>query len=161
MASAGTAAEVAPPPRRLRRDIDHLRALMQQTPATLTGNGIGIVLVGGIFGNLAPRPSLLAWLAVSVALWLTRLLHYQRYRRHPDADDAMLARWRRSWRTLVHRQGSRCGVWRPVALLGPGHAVPRTGTNLHRLHLLHGLGAAAVVAAARSSWPSSAWCCCR
>ncbi len=112
-------------PRWQRRDIDHLRALMQQTPATLTGNGIGIVLIGGIFGNLAPRPSLLAWLSVSVVLWLTRLLHYQRYRRHPDADDAMLARWRRSWRTLVIAQGSLWGVaaWVFWGLGTPYHAL--------------------------------------
>jgi hypothetical protein len=75
MASAGRRlrASLWPPPRRQRRDIDHLRALMQQTPATLTGNGIGIVLIGGIFGNLAPRPSLRAGLAgrAAVLLWLT------------------------------------------------------------------------------------------
>ena len=97
-------------PRWQRRDIDHLRALMQQTPATLTGNGIGIALIGGMFGSLASRPGLLAWLLVSVVLWVTRLLHYLRYRRRPDADDATLVSWRRSWRALVIGQGSLWGL---------------------------------------------------
>jgi signal transduction histidine kinase len=126
-ASPDAAAPAAPPEpaRRERRDIDHLRALMQQTPASLTGNAAGIVLIGAIFGPLAPAPQLAAWLLVSVVLWLTRLLHYRRYRHRPDADAATLLLWRRSWRALVIGQGSLWGLaaWIFWGLGTPYHAL--------------------------------------
>ena len=96
--------------RQRRRDIDHLRALMQQTPATLTGNAIGIGLVLAIFGGLAPPLVVGGWALASVLAWLARLAHYRRYRAHPDADAATLQRWRRSWRTLVIGQGALWGL---------------------------------------------------
>ncbi len=112
-------------PRSERRDIDHLRALMQQTPATLTGNAAGIVLIGGIFSSLSPWPQLAAWLLISALLWLTRLAHYLRYRRRPDADVPTLQRWRRSWRALVIGQGSLWGLaaWVFWGLGTPYHAL--------------------------------------
>ena len=97
--------------RRSQRDIDHLRALMQQTPASLTGNAIGIGLMLAMYGGLAAAPALLAaWGLLSIGLWLTRLWHYRRYRRHPDADTGTLTRWRRSWRALVISQGAMWGT---------------------------------------------------
>jgi two-component system, sensor histidine kinase len=96
--------------RRELRDIDHLRALMQQTPATLTGNAIGILLIATMFGPSASTLSLGGWLLLSAALWLLRLLHYLRYRRKADADVATMEAWRRSWRALVIAQGALWGV---------------------------------------------------
>ncbi|MFO1328143.1 MAG: ATP-binding protein [Rubrivivax sp.] len=132
MSSAAAGAEpgtVAAPadalPRRQRRDIEHLRALMQQTPATLTGNAAGIALIGLMYRELAPLPLLGAWLLVSVGLWCTRLAHYRRYRRRPDADAATLVDWRQSWRALVLLQGSMWGLasWLFWGLGTPYHAL--------------------------------------
>ena len=54
--------------RRSQRDIDHLRALMQQTPASLTGNAIGIGLMLAMYGGLAAAKNcVLARLAASAA----------------------------------------------------------------------------------------------
>jgi signal transduction histidine kinase/CheY-like chemotaxis protein len=127
-AGANAAADAAPLARRRQRDIDHLRALMQQTPATLTGNGIGIALIVAMYQGLAPWPLLLGWALPSLALWLARLLHYRRYRRRPDADSQTLVRWRRSWRALVLSQGA---LWGLAAWLFWGH-----GTAYHGLGLI-------------------------
>ena len=94
MSNGATAAErpAPPPPRAALRDLERLRALMQQTPATLTGNAVGIVLVAGMFADFAPTAPLGGWLLVSVALWLTRLAHYRRYRRRYQEKTLQLAR---------------------------------------------------------------------
>jgi signal transduction histidine kinase len=92
------------------RRVEYLRALYQQTPATLAGNLIGMSLIGSIFALEAPMPLLAGWLGTAGLLWLVRLAHYLRYRRQPDADGTQLERWRASWRALVLLQGSMWGV---------------------------------------------------
>ena len=82
-------------------DADHVRALFQQTPASLTGNLIGMLLVAAIFAPLAPPWRVGAWLAVVFGLWMLRLAHYLRYRSNTDADNTTLLAWRKSWRVLV------------------------------------------------------------
>jgi len=114
-----------PPP---GTQINHLRALFQQTPATLTGNLIGIVLVLAIFWGLSDAARLLGWTLVALALWVLRLLHYLRYRRHRDADDDTLQRWRDSWRLLVLVQG---GMWGLASWLFWG-----LGTPYHLISLI-------------------------
>ncbi len=117
-------AAVPPPAAESGSDrVDFLRALFQQTPATLTGNGIGMLLIAAIFGPLAETWRLGGWLAVVAALWLLRLAHYLRYRRHADADRDTLRAWRRSWRVLVLAQGSMWGVaaWLFWGLGSPYH----------------------------------------
>ena len=106
------AAVPAPVARRAapRSHVDHVRALYVQTPASLTGNVIGLALVTAIFGALAPPVTLLAWLASGTLLWLLRLLHYLRYRRQRHASDDQLRAWRGSWKTLVLLQGAMWGV---------------------------------------------------
>ena len=96
--------------RQQQRALDHLRALMQQTPATLTGNAAGLLLVLAIYRDLGPPWILAAWFSVGATLWGVRLLHYLRYRRRPDADADTLQRWRRSWRVLVVVQGALWGL---------------------------------------------------
>ncbi len=119
--SAGAAAQA----RRARRNVEYLRALMQQTPASLTGNAVGIVLTTLMFAGLAPPPLLASWTVLSAGLWLLRLVHYRRYRLHPDADVSTLERWRRSWRLLVLAQGSLWGLagWIFWDLGTPYHAL--------------------------------------
>jgi signal transduction histidine kinase/CheY-like chemotaxis protein len=92
------------------RDVDHIRALYVQTPASLTGNLIGMALMTAIFWPLAATAGMLGWLATGSTLWVLRLLHYLRYRRHPHAEDALLRSWRASWKTLVLLQGAMWGV---------------------------------------------------
>ncbi|KPF42799.1 histidine kinase [beta proteobacterium AAP121] len=93
--------------------VDHIRALYVQTPATLTGNLIGMGLMASMFWTLAPPGRLFGWLAVGATLWLLRLAHYVRFRRQRDADGAQLRLWRRSWMALVLCQGALWGtaVW--------------------------------------------------
>ena len=121
---AGTAA-AAPPPARRRGEIDHIRALYVQTPATLAGNLIGMVLMASVFGALAAPLHLGVWLAVGATLWLSRLAHYLRFRRQRGADEATLRRWRNSWKVLVLAQGALWGVavWLFWGLGTPYHRV--------------------------------------
>jgi len=116
-ASAASAAPDAPaaaaPRRAAGSDVDHMRALYVQTPATLIGYALGVLVVVALFGPLAESWSLLGWVAAVMLLWVLRLLHYLRYRRNPGADDTKLLAWRRSWRVLVLLQGAMWGlaVW--------------------------------------------------
>lgn len=91
-------------------ELDHLRALFVQTPATLAGYGVGAAVVVWLFHDLAPRGQLVGWLAAMALLWGLRLAHYMRALRQPDADDARLRRWRRSWQVLVLAHGSLWGL---------------------------------------------------
>ena len=115
------------PLRQQRRDIEHLRALMQQTPASLTGNAIGIVLVLLIYQELSPPAVLGGWGVVSLLAWTVRLAHYRRYLGRPDADAATLAGWRRSWRALVIVQAA---LWGLAAWLFWGLGTPYHGLGL-------------------------------
>jgi two-component system, sensor histidine kinase len=90
--------------------LDHVRALFTQTPATLTGNFVGVTLVILMFGSLADPVRLAVWTVLAIVLWVLRLLHYLRYRRHPRADDETLRRWRVSWKALVLLQGAMWGI---------------------------------------------------
>jgi two-component system, sensor histidine kinase len=92
--------------------VDGLRALYEQAPASLTGNAIGIALIGLAFWPLASAPRLFGWLAPALLLAGLRLAHYQRYRAARDSDAATLLAWRSSWRALVLAQGS---MW-PIAV---------------------------------------------
>jgi two-component system, sensor histidine kinase len=120
-----TAAPPAVLPMAQRGDVDHIRALYVQTPATLAGNLIGMVLMSSIFWPLAERWRIGGWLAVVAALWLLRLAHYLRFRRQRDADEATLRRWRTSWKVLVLAQGAMWGlaVWLFWGLGTPYHSL--------------------------------------
>jgi signal transduction histidine kinase/CheY-like chemotaxis protein len=108
--------------------IDHLLALYVQTPATLTGNLFGMVLVGAIFWDLADPIKLFGWLTVISVLWLVRLGHYLRFRRQRTTEAAALRLWRRSWMALVLCQGA---MWGLASWLFWG-----LGTPYHRVALL-------------------------
>jgi two-component system, sensor histidine kinase len=140
MATEGLSADAAQPaaepvtggaPIRRRSGVDHIRALYVQTPASLTGNGVGIVLMSLIFWPLAPRAHMLAWLAVVVLLWLLRVAHYVRYLQYSarqEANEDRLRDWRGSWKALVLLQGAMWGV---AAWLFWG-----LGTPYHRISLI-------------------------
>lgn len=110
-------ADVDPPPltrARLRwsagGDVDHMRALYVQTPATLVGYLLGMGVMVVLFAPLAEAWRLWGWLGAVAVLWLLRLLHYLRYLHATDAEEATLLAWRRSWRVLVLLQGSMWGI---------------------------------------------------
>jgi two-component system, sensor histidine kinase len=90
--------------------LDHVRALFTQTPATLTGNAVGLGLVLLLFAGAAEPVRLAVWCTLVSVLLVLRLLHYLRYRRNPRADDATLRRWRLSWKALVLLQGAMWGI---------------------------------------------------
>ena len=120
----GTRGSLELPPR-TRGDVDHIRALYVQTPATLTGNAIGMALMTAIFSPLAPSNHMAAWLGVGVTLWLLRLAHYVRFLRHKDAHSDLLRAWRTGWKMLVLSMGALWGVavWLFWGLGTPYHAV--------------------------------------
>ena len=91
-------------------DVDHMRALYVQTPATLIGYVLGAAVVIFLYAPLAERWRLWGWVGAVALLWLVRLLHYLRYLRQPTAAEATLLAWRRSWRVLVLLQGSMWGI---------------------------------------------------
>lgn len=127
MATTATSPAIDRSGRRHHRDIEHLRALMQQTPVTLTGNAIGIGLVLAIFGSLSPPLVIGSWGVVSLMAWAARLAHYRRYRSRPDADADTLADWRRSWRALVIFQAA---LWGLASWLFWGLGTPYHGLGL-------------------------------
>ena len=103
------AAPAAPLPRP-GSGVDHLLALYVQTPATLTGNFFGMVLVGAFYWPLASPARLGGWLGVITVLWLVRLAHYLRFRRQRNTGLEALRVWRRSWMALVLCQGAMWGL---------------------------------------------------
>ncbi len=108
-----TARTVPPGPASAARplgEVDHLRALFVQTPATLIGYLLGAGVITWLFWALAPSAQMLGWLGALAVLWFVRLAHYLRFLRNPRAENATLLRWRRSWRVLVLLQGSLWGV---------------------------------------------------
>ena len=119
---AALAGDAAAPVSAARR-FDHVRALFVQTPASLIGYLIGWALMLAMYWPLAPRAPMLAWSAVLALLLVLRLLHYLRFRRNPNADDATLHEWRRSWKLLVLLQASTWGaaVWLFWGLGTPYH----------------------------------------
>jgi two-component system, sensor histidine kinase len=115
-------------PPRSRGDADHIRALYVQTPATLTGNAVGMALMVGIFWDHAPLVVVLGWLGVGLVLWLLRLAHYLRFLKQPQAHSDLLRQWRKSWRAILLSQGL---LWAVAVWLFWG-----LGTPYHRVALI-------------------------
>ena len=114
MNSASAIAVAVPPvaasPAQAGSEVDHIRALYVQTPASLTGNAVGLSLIAAIFSSYASPVALYGWVGVGSVLWALRLMHFLRWRRQQDADDALLRAWRGSWKLLVLLQGAMWGV---------------------------------------------------
>ncbi|MCU0920051.1 MAG: ATP-binding protein [Burkholderiaceae bacterium] len=115
------AGQGAPPP--ASRRFDHVRALFVQTPATLIGNFVGWCLIALMYWPLAAPGPLRAWMVAAALLMALRLAHYLRFRRTPEPDDALMLRWRQSWKLLVLAQASMWGlaVWLFWGLGTPHH----------------------------------------
>jgi signal transduction histidine kinase/CheY-like chemotaxis protein len=109
-------------------EIEHMRALFEQTPATLAGNLLGLLVLSASFLPLAAPLPAWGWSCTVGLLWLVRLAHYLRWRRQPDAGAGLLRRWRTSWRVLVLLQGAMWGL--------AGWLFWSYGTPYHRVALL-------------------------
>lgn len=132
------AAEAAEPQAR-RAASDRMRTLYLQTPATLGGYAFGLGVVLMSFHGLAGPRRLFGWAAVVSLLWVLQLLHYLRWRRRRDADEAMQRAWRRSWGALLLAHGA---LWGAAAWLfwGLGGSYQTTSLVL----VLYGLCVASV-----------------
>ena len=109
-AAGGSALPPAAVPELPRGELDRLRALFVQTPATLVGYVLGAGVLTWLFWALAPRAQMLGWLGAMVLLWSLRLAHYLRFLRQARADDRTLQRWRTSWQLLVLLNGALWGL---------------------------------------------------
>ena len=138
MAAASSTALLRP-----RSEIDHIRALYVQTPATLTGNFVGMLLMAAIFWPLATPSRLFGWLGVVALLWLLRLAHYLRFLRQRDADAATLRAWRTSWKVLVLGQGA---MWGLAAWLFWGFGTPYHTVSLILIGYSYCLGSVQLLA---------------
>ncbi len=107
--------------------VDSIRALYVQTPASLVGNAVGLVLMAVTFWPLAPPAQLQAWLGAGLLLWLARLAHYIRFRQRPQVADNVLQGWRQSWMGLVLCQGA---IWGVAVWLFWGLGTPYHGVSL-------------------------------
>src|SRR5690349_16568764 len=74
-APASLASSLLPPRALMGSDVDHMRALYVQTPATLTGYVLGMVVIAMLFWGLAEPWKLFGWLAAVGVLWFVRLAH--------------------------------------------------------------------------------------
>lgn len=90
--------------------LDHVRALRTQTPASLAGNLVGLVLIGAMFFRLAPGLTA-GWCVALLTVWVVRAWHYLRY--PAAADLPALLRWRTQWNGLTLASGVCWGlaVW--------------------------------------------------
>ena len=128
-AAAAAPAQADTPPAaaapRIGSGVNHLLALYVQTPATLTGNLFGMVLVAVFYWPLAEPVRMYGWLGVITTLWLVRLAHYLRFRRQRNTGLEALRVWRRSWMALVLCQGAMWGLaaWLFWDLGSPFHKV--------------------------------------
>lgn len=92
---------------------DQYRSLFAQMPLSLLGNTLGLLIFSLVYWTHVDHGVLLAWMAVILSLSALRLLHYLRYRRDTQADNARILDWSRSWRVLLHLQALAwaAGIW--------------------------------------------------
>ncbi|MEW6706659.1 MAG: ATP-binding protein [Pseudomonadota bacterium] len=99
LSSAAPAVAADPDPSAPRSDsLDQVQALYVQTPTSLVGNLVGLVVIGAMFGQLAPQLTL-AWCGTLLALWLLRFVHYRRYPRGVLMPP--LLAWRNRWNAMA------------------------------------------------------------
>lgn len=120
-----TAAAPPPPPPADPR-IDEVRAVYTQTPASLVGNLIGLVVISTMFGGFAPATTM-AWATFLLAIWVTRALHFRKYPGEASVD-AMLA-WRSRWNALTLASGFCWGI-APWLFYGHGSTFHTVGLIL-------------------------------
>ena len=78
---------------------DQVDFLYGQTPVSLAGNLLTLVVVLALVWGPAPLPALAGFAGVFALLWLLRLLLYRRYLRSPDPNKvpALSRRWLAWW----------------------------------------------------------------
>jgi signal transduction histidine kinase/CheY-like chemotaxis protein len=91
---------------------DQVRALYQQTPASLVGNLTGAVILTTLFG-LAGRWEVFLWLAAFAVVWVYRLAMLRAFNRAGDRRQAQAALWGLRWNLGTLASGALWGaaVW--------------------------------------------------
>jgi signal transduction histidine kinase/CheY-like chemotaxis protein len=89
---------------------------------------VGLLLLGSLFYGQVSAELWWGWVSAMTIFWVLRLAHYQRFRRNPRADAAMLQRWHRSWVALVLLQGAG---WAGAVILFYG-----SSSAFHRMVLI-------------------------
>jgi signal transduction histidine kinase/CheY-like chemotaxis protein len=92
---------------------DQYRSLYGQMLPSLMGNTLGLAIFMLVYWPHVPHAKLAIWAACIVALTLWRAQHYLRFARQPEASDAQILAWSRSWRVPLHCQALAwaAGIW--------------------------------------------------
>ena len=92
---------------------DHIRTLYQQTPVTLAGTVVGLVLIAAMFHGLARPLALWGWSAAVLALIALRVAMYLRFPKGDAVPLPRLVAWRRQWNVVVLASSAGWGaaVW--------------------------------------------------
>lgn len=95
---------------RLRDDV---RSLFQQTPASIVGNFVGVLILVTLFWGMAPAKAFAAWCLPFAALMGTRWVLYKRFARADEQGLEALLAWRKTWNLLTVVTGMFWGlaVW--------------------------------------------------
>jgi len=100
---------LAPGTRASSTAADQVRALYQQTPASLAGNLTGALLLVGVFWGMADRTESLLWLAAFMVVWVYRLLMVRAFNAAGDARDEQAALWGMRWNLGTLASGALWG----------------------------------------------------
>ena len=95
---------------RLRDDV---RSLFQQTPASIVGNLVGVLILITLFWGMAPVKAFMSWCVPFAALMGTRWVLYKRFARADEQGLEALLAWRKTWNLLTVVTGMFWGlaVW--------------------------------------------------
>ena len=92
---------------------DQVRALYQQTPASLAGNLSGALITVALFWGLAGRGEALLWLAAFMVVWTYRFLMLRAFNASEETRDERAALWGLRWNLGTLASGALWGgiVW--------------------------------------------------
>ena len=95
-----SSAATDPPPGPADHAQDHIRALHDQTLASLVGNLIGWVVIFAMYWGLASERAIWTWTALQMGVWLARVALFLSYP-GDAAEPARMLLWRRIWNVLL------------------------------------------------------------
>ena len=92
---------------------DQVRALYQQTPASLVGNLTGALILTGIYGVMAGHPVVFWWLLAFMVVWCYRLWMLRSFNAAKQTRDVHAAMWGLHWNlgTLISGGFWGAAVW--------------------------------------------------
>jgi len=92
---------------------ERYRSLFSQMLPSLMGNTLGLLIFVLVYWPHVSHPVIGVWSGWILLLTFGRLQHYLRFARQPEASDALILDWSRSWRMLLHGQALAwaLGIW--------------------------------------------------